>query len=252
MTATPWMKFYPADWRADPALRMCSLAARGLWMEMLAIMHEATPRGDLLVNGRPVTPAQLASLSGCPVVEIDEALSELGNAGVFSVRRNGVIYSRRMERDEIKSRKNRANGKMGGNPSLGKQREKTGSDNPPDKAQKPEARSQIPEGSVSNETGSEALPDCREILFGKVKAYLVEAHRMSDRNARSFIGRCLKLTGDDAGSLIDLFREAARVRPAEIESWVMARLRPVERKDPSKRTVDEIIADANLYGDRLQ
>jgi hypothetical protein len=60
----PWMKFYPADWRADPALRMCSLAARGLWMEILSIMHEADPRGSLLINGNTIGAKQLASLCG--------------------------------------------------------------------------------------------------------------------------------------------------------------------------------------------
>jgi len=49
----PWLKFFPSDWRADPALRMCSLAARGLWIEMLCLMHEARPHGSLLVNGKP-------------------------------------------------------------------------------------------------------------------------------------------------------------------------------------------------------
>ena len=50
----PWMKFYPSDWRADPALRMCSLGARGLWAEMMCIMHEAEPYGCLLVNGQAI------------------------------------------------------------------------------------------------------------------------------------------------------------------------------------------------------
>lgn len=39
-------------------------------------------------------------------------------AGVFDRRKNGVIVSRRMERDENLSRKNRANGQKGGNPNL--------------------------------------------------------------------------------------------------------------------------------------
>lgn len=50
----PWMKFYPADWRADPGLRMCSgCCARGMWMEMLCLMHEAMPRGFLKLAGAP-------------------------------------------------------------------------------------------------------------------------------------------------------------------------------------------------------
>ena len=39
----PWMKFYPRDWRGDQALRAVSIAARGLWLECLCIMHEARP-----------------------------------------------------------------------------------------------------------------------------------------------------------------------------------------------------------------
>jgi hypothetical protein len=139
----PWLKFYPTDWRADPALRMCSLAARGLWMEMLCIMHEATPYGSLRVNGRAVTDRQLAALAGG---DVDGLLAELEDAGVFSREDDGTIFSRRMQRDAEKAAKDKANGKGGGNPSL-----KRGV-NPPDKAQKPEARSQTettPSGVVS-------------------------------------------------------------------------------------------------------
>ena len=58
----PWFKFYPSDWRADQALRSCSVAARGLWIECMCIMHEADPYGHLVVNGRPVTDTLLARL----------------------------------------------------------------------------------------------------------------------------------------------------------------------------------------------
>lgn len=105
--ALPWMKFYPAAWRADPALRMCSLAARGLWVEMLSIMHEAEPYGYLLVNGRPVTDAQLAVLAAAPSDQVPSLLDELESAGVFSRTRKGVIFSRRMVRDEKKSEEGR-------------------------------------------------------------------------------------------------------------------------------------------------
>ena len=141
--SAPWMKFYPTDWRADPSLRMCSLAARGLWMEMLCIMHEASPYGTLRVNGRPVTDRQLSSLAGG---DVEGLLAELEDAGVFSREEDGTIFSRRMQRDAEKAAKDKANGKGGGNPSL-----KRGV-NPPDKAQKPEARSQketTPSGVVS-------------------------------------------------------------------------------------------------------
>lgn len=140
----PWLKFYPSDWRADPALRMCSLAARGLWMEMLCLMHAADPPGSLLVNSNQIQPKQLSSLSGCTTRDIDGLLSELEAAGVFSRDEDGTIYSRRIRRDIAKAERDKNNGKGGGNPSLvGK--DKAGvnpRDNGVDKAQKPEARSQ--------------------------------------------------------------------------------------------------------------
>jgi hypothetical protein len=141
----PWMKFYPADWRADPALRMCSLAARGLWMEMLSIMHEADPRGSLLINGNTIGDKQLASLCGASVREIIALLAELEMAGVFSRAADGTIFSRRMKRDEEKAAQDKANGKTGGNPRL------IAGVNPPDKAQSPDSRSQKPETRIQKE-----------------------------------------------------------------------------------------------------
>lgn len=135
----PWMKFYPADWRADPALRMCSLAARGLWMEMLSIMHEADPRGSLLINGKTIGTKQLASLCGATHRETIALSKELETAGVFSRAEDGTIFSRRMKRDDEKASRDKANGKAGGNPRLNARV------NPLDKAQSPKARSQNPD-----------------------------------------------------------------------------------------------------------
>lgn len=130
----PWLKFYPTDWQADASVRMCSLAARGLWIEMLCLMHVASPRGSLLVNGRQVSPKQLAPLVGISAKEAVELIQELEDAGVFSRDEDGTIFSRRMRRDDKKAEQDKANGKAGGNP-LYKGKVKPGVDkgvNPPD------------------------------------------------------------------------------------------------------------------------
>lgn len=114
----PWMKWYPADWRADPGLRMCSFAARGLWADVLALMHEGEPYGHLVINGRAPTSRQLAVMLGGTAKEIDALIAELMDAGVPSRTDDGVIYSRRMVRDKAKQAADRANGKGGGNPRL--------------------------------------------------------------------------------------------------------------------------------------
>lgn len=104
----PWMKFYPSDWRGDPRLRMCSIGARGLWMEMMCIMHEAVPYGHLVVGDVPVTNRQLASLAGISQPECLKFMAELGSAGVYSRQEGtGIIYSRRMVRDHAKSEEGR-------------------------------------------------------------------------------------------------------------------------------------------------
>jgi hypothetical protein len=144
------MKFYPADWRAEPRLRNCSLLARGLWMEMLALMHESESYGHLLINGKPPTDRQLAVQAGATIDEVTSAIGELETEGVFSRDRNGAIYSRRMIRDEKKAEHARKIGRKGGNPTLAKQTENSSQDNQADKqtvnggdkAHMPEARVQ--------------------------------------------------------------------------------------------------------------
>lgn len=158
----PWMKFYPSDWRAEPRLRNCGLAARGLWMEMLALMHESGRYGYLLVNGKAPSDRQLAIQAGATIDEVSAALAELESEGVFSRDRHGTIYSRRMIRDEKKAIHAQKNGKKGGNPNLGKHKENQARDNPQDNLivgegdnpQRPEARDQIPD----RECGETSLP----------------------------------------------------------------------------------------------
>ncbi len=122
----PAMQFYVGDWMKDPDLRACSLAARGLWMDMLCLMFESPRRGYLLVKDRPASLAQLARMTGCASDEAASLLKELEDAGVFSSTTDKAIYCRRMVRDAEVAAKNRANGSRGGNPAL-----RVDSDNPP-------------------------------------------------------------------------------------------------------------------------
>lgn len=148
MVANPWDKFYWNDWEQDPALKLCSLAAQGLWMRLLCICAKAEPKGYLLVAGQPLSPADLVTLVGRPETEIETLMSELSLKGVFSRDRIGRIYSRRMIRDVKRGRKARENGAKGGNPTLSNETETFGSDNLPvilpDKPHKPSSISQYP------------------------------------------------------------------------------------------------------------
>lgn len=157
------MKFYPSDWRADEALRSCSIGARGLWVEMMALMHVAEPYGSLLVKGRRPDKKQLASLAGISEKDCVALLMELEGMAVFARDDDGTIYSRRMRRDAEKALVDKANGKRGGNPKI------TEGVNPPDKgedkAQIPDAIARVDsigdaQARASNLTeGSKALAD---------------------------------------------------------------------------------------------
>lgn len=142
----PWTKFYWCDWESDPALRLCSYAAQGLWMRMLCIAAAHDPIGYVAVAGRGLDETSLARMTGGTESEVTSLLGELDRNGVFSRDRHRRIYSRRMVRDARKSATARKNGKLGGNPNLGKDTENPSSDNPQVrgwlKPQKLEARSQ--------------------------------------------------------------------------------------------------------------
>lgn len=165
----PWLKFYPSDWRADPALRVCSIGARGLWMEMLCIMHEAVPRGSLLVNGRPVTDRQLANLCGVPARDAAALLSELDEAGVFSRDPDGTIFSRRIRRDHAKAeegRKQVSKRWTGGTENGSDPNRSPNRSDPPDPiTQKPESRSQKEDENAR--AGEARVEIANEILESK-------------------------------------------------------------------------------------
>lgn len=153
----PWMKWHSQAWRADVPLRMCSYAARGLWADMLSLMHESNDYGFLLIEGVNPTPKQLAGLLGGSEREVKALLLELNNANVYSVTGRsmpedvealvpenmaaGVILSRRMLRDKAKADRDRKNGRGGGNPSLNP-RHNAGV-NPPVIAQRSEVREEM-------------------------------------------------------------------------------------------------------------
>ncbi len=95
----PAIQFYPGDWLRDPGVRACSLQARGLWIEMLCLMHDGSPYGHLTINGRSIDTRTLSRLVGAEMKRTSASLKELETNGVFSRTKDGIIYSRRMVKD---------------------------------------------------------------------------------------------------------------------------------------------------------
>lgn len=115
----PAIQFYPGDWRKDPGVQSLSFHDRGVWFEILLLMHESAQRGKLLLNGKKMPDDSLARLLGLDKQSLTNVLTSLLSSGVASVcEQTGALMSRRMVRDEEIRKKRQIIGKLGGNPKL--------------------------------------------------------------------------------------------------------------------------------------
>jgi hypothetical protein len=110
MAKLPYIEFYPGDWLRD-SVSGCSLAAQGLWLRMMMIAHDSERYGYLSINGLPIPSGSIASRCGCTPEQYETLFGELTRAGVPSVTSaspvTGIIYSRRMVKDEQARSKHR-------------------------------------------------------------------------------------------------------------------------------------------------
>jgi len=98
----PAQQWYWDDWFSAFDVRLCCLAARGLWIDMLGIMFKAEIRGTLTVNGKQPDNKTLAKIVGAAIAEIKPLLRELEMHNVFSRLDDGTIICRRMFRESRK------------------------------------------------------------------------------------------------------------------------------------------------------
>lgn len=148
----PALQFYPADWRKDPAVQSLSYHDRGVWFEILCLMHESSERGVLLLNGQPMPEAALARILGLDNQTLNQTLTTLLTYGVAKQRQeDGAIFSKRMVADEKLCQVRREAGKLGGNPALLKQNRTIG-DN------------QIPTPSSSSSSSSTEYREAETVL----------------------------------------------------------------------------------------
>uniref|UniRef100_A0A6M3XX50 Uncharacterized protein n=1 Tax=viral metagenome TaxID=1070528 RepID=A0A6M3XX50_9ZZZZ len=98
----PYMPFYVGDWRKAPDIRALTLEERALWFEMLCLMWESPRRGYLTVDGEtPIDDKTLARMIGEDSSVITEIKQVLASVSIYSVEETtGIIYNRRMVKDE--------------------------------------------------------------------------------------------------------------------------------------------------------
>ena len=153
MSTIIWSKWFWSDWLADHLLRRCSPAARGLWMDLMALSMQCEPMGYLADGEKEMSAAEIARNCSMRKEQVVRLIAELEHHGVCSRDERGRIYSRRIVREIGASLRNKSNGIGGGNPQLTAENTQK-----PDNPQKPESKSQEPESSSSTAAAPPASP----------------------------------------------------------------------------------------------
>ena len=101
MGKLPAFLFYPKDWLTDTELRICSKAAKGVWIDMLSVMFSAPNRGFLtLADGTPWTDEEISAAIGGLTPTNLECLAELLTKGVAHRDKREIFFPLRMVRDD--------------------------------------------------------------------------------------------------------------------------------------------------------
>lgn len=229
----PWGKWYWGDWRGDMRLHRCSYGARGLWADMLSIMgEEADHFGFLMVDGKVFDAVDLAEEFGGKRREIEGYLIELREKKVFSTTgdldipdellalvpdglKSGIIFSRRMVRDQHRDLTRHQNGKLGGNPKLvGEVNQQVGSQMPEARDKRPEKKKEdaAPLGAGATAPVGLLVPsqDDRTWVFNEGLAWLAQTAKRPDRPLRSLFGKQLQALANDASQLRLAIEEGMR------------------------------------------
>lgn len=115
MPSKPYMHFYVGDWRKDPGVQSLDYEHRGVWMELLMFMDQNDDRGYLTLNGEPMSDEEIANLLGLPEAKSKQMVSKiLANRVASQDEETGIIYNRKMVREEELRRQKAEAGRKGG------------------------------------------------------------------------------------------------------------------------------------------
>ena len=215
MKKLPAFPFYPGDWLRDAIARL-SLAAQGLWLRLMILMHDSERYGHLCQNGSPIPPEQLARHCGCSLVEFESLLAELESAGVPSRTRDGIIYSRRMVRDAEERKKATERKRRERGPSNGH------ADVTPMSRQSHTASSSSSSNSAKAGAAAPGSAKAANVIWDVGVSLLVGAG-VTERSARSFLGGLIKEFGEEA--VADAVAKASLKRPADPRQFLVGLLR---------------------------
>jgi len=102
LSKLPAIQFYPGDWRKDVGVQSLNFHDRGVWFEILMLMHESEVRGKLMLGGKCMPDEILSNVLRIDKNELVRTIQTLIERGVTErEKRTGALINRRMLRDEI-------------------------------------------------------------------------------------------------------------------------------------------------------
>lgn len=135
----PWFPFSPAVWHQDVGIQTLTYEERGIWFEMLLMMHDSEEYGYLSLNGKAISNERLAQLLNLSVEKMNAVVETLLDLGVCKREEvplktkdldkhnhndnppvMGRLYNRRLVIDQEKRLKITKEKRKGGNPNFQK------------------------------------------------------------------------------------------------------------------------------------
>lgn len=256
-----WTKVAWASYAFEPGLQACSLPAQGAYLRLMSVAAEGMPFGHVAVNGRGLSPRQIATLLGTDVPAAMALLEELEQAGLFLCRASlcpgyddelqamlfemegegacpgceaTMLFSRRLVRDLYENRVSIRNGRKGGNPALkkpaapGVNQEVNRGVNLIEKKEKEEKERVQPSADGRSDLFGETpkpKPRPGAELYSLGIPIVVKMTGHADAWARAQITGWRKQCGNDDARILETLRKAEKSPPDDLVSYVHACLR---------------------------
>jgi hypothetical protein len=239
----PAFQFYPGDWRSNSKLRRCSVGARGAWIEIMCVLHDADEYGVVrwplaelaLAAGVPLKLARELVAKGVlkgadsgaePFVHTPTHAGQQGDPVVLVAIDGGPVwYCSRFVRDEWNRERrgagtrftteNQPSRSPTGSPTrrVG-ERQGDGASSSSSSSSSEKLRKDIP---PSADACASPADDPLKLMIDGAIAYLGECG-IAEKQARSVIGMTRKHVGDDVAC--ELLATMQQQRIANPAAWL--------------------------------
>jgi uncharacterized protein YdaU (DUF1376 family) len=230
MSETPFIKFYPSDFLGGTS--GLSPAERGVYITLLCLIYEAD--GPIQRDD-----ARLSRRCGAPKATFVRVLDALMDDGKI-IEEGGMLSNRRAEKAIVDRQIRSQNAGVAASARWSAQGQKS------EQKQEPENAPAMPPQCVSDASQKPELDlyteanasDAKSVLWTRGVTYLCN-HGSTAKNARSFIGKCLK--DADAETVRAVFRAAVEANTHDPIPYITAALKP--KSAPQDAVWDDIMQE---------